>query len=868
MGDLAEYKEELASKPAWKRKLFYWFHVFNFLQPWALKNIDGSQKLNQYGMFKNYFKTSVRSLLKNKAFSGINILGLAMSLSLVVLMMLFLGEIYSFDDFHENRDNIYRVTSTEVRGNRGAVVKQATGSYFIADQLAQEVSGVGEVLVMTNTFTKLDIGTEDKAVPVDCYYAGSTFFNLFSFDLIKGNPNTVLSLPNQVVLTESVAYKLFGDQDPMGQLLTAEMSGYLQNGATAESDLKNGVVSGIVADPPVNSHLRFEALISLKTKERAIIERSLDHQTNPGYNSNLYVYLVLNEGVKPQQVEEAMFNSLKAFNTEREDNPLIHNLQSMSTFITSDTYHSAGPTFAKRKLLIMLALTLIVLLSACFNYTNLSLARALRRSKEVGVRKVIGASRFQVFCQFLVEAIVISSMALIIGIGLFLLIKPFFLSLPNPSARGFEMFELAISFEQVLYFFLLAILVGLLAGILPALFLSKIQTINAFKNSLQSKLPGKISVKNILIVFQFTMSIGLIMCAVLINDQYNYTLSYDLGYDTEDILTVEIQGDYVDVLANEYAKLSEVEAISKSGWVLGVGGDGLTAGMFFSEDRSARTLSLLNQIDDKYIPMHNIEILAGESFYEPLGRDVAAYNILVNEAFLKELGLGAPEEVLGQQVLYNGEKIRIRGVFKDAVSIGLTKKFLEPMVFIQTNSATDYKALNLKIASNDIMGMLTKLEEVYAKHDQIHPFNASYYEDSIAETYKAEKGTYTIISFLAIMAISISTLGLLGMVIFNTETRQKEISIRKVLGAGIGNLAVLLSKNFVLLILLAALIAIPITLEIVERQVLNSFWDRAPISMMETLSGFFIVLLIGLFTIAIQVQKAARANPINSLGSE
>ncbi|MFY0592799.1 ABC transporter permease [Roseivirga sp.] len=868
LGDLAEYDQELKSKPVWKQKLFYWFHVMNFLQPWALKKVEGSQKLNQYGMFKNYFKTSVRSLRKNIAFSGINILGLAMSMSVAVLMILFLGEVYSFDNFHEKRDRIYRVTSTQVQGNRGVTVKQATGSYFIADQLKAEVSGVEEVLVMTNTLTKLDIGTEEKAIPVDCYFADESFFSLFSFELIKGNPSSVLSEPNQVVLTASVAEKLFGDRDPIGQLLTAEMSGYLQNGAVAVSDLKNGVVSGVVADPPLNSHLRFGALISLKTKERTIIEQGLNHKTNPGFVNNLYVYLVLNDAAEADEVENAMSGALASFNTEREDNPLTHNLQAMSSFITSDTYHSAGPTFSKRKLLIMSALTLIILLSACFNYTNLSLARALRRSKEVGVRKVVGASRFQVFIQFIVEAVVISFLALIIGVCLFIFIRPTFLSLPNPSANGFEMFELLISLKHIIYFIFLAIMVGLLAGILPAIFLSKVQAINAFKSSVQARLPRKMSLKSVLIVFQFTLSIGLIMCAVLINDQYRYTLSYDLGYETEDVLTVDIHGDYIDVLANEYSKIPEVEEVSKSGWVLGVGGDGLTVGMIFSEDRSGRALSLLNQVDENYLDMHDIEMLAGETFDAPLGKDALANNILVNEAFLKELNLGVPEESLGKQVLYNGTKVRIKGVFKDAVSIGLTKKFLEPMAFIQTNQSTDYKALNLKVSSTDLVDLLTKMEKVYADQDQTHPFNASFYEDSIAETYKAEKGTYTIISFLAIMAISISTLGLLGMAIFNTETRMKEIGIRKVLGARIKDLLYLLSKNFLLFMILAAFIAIPVTLQIVESQLLNTFWDRAPINFIEILSGFLVVLVVGGLTIGWQIRQAAISNPIDSLRNE
>ena len=868
LGDLAEYREELLAKPKWKRKVFYWFHVFNFLQPWSLKKVEGTQRINQYGMFKNYFKTSFRSIKNNALFSFINIIGLAISMSVGVLMILLFEEVSSFDDFHAKRGNIYRVTSTQIQGNRGVTVKEATGSYFIADQLSTEFSAVASVLVMSNSVVELDLGTKERAVPVSCYYAGDTFFEVFSFKLIQGNPNTALSEPDQVVLTQSAAQKLFGDVDPVGQLITAEMSAYLQNGTIATPDLQKGIVSGVVEDPPINSHLRFEALISLKTLERGILRDGLTHKTNPGYVRNLKVYTVLSEGTNREEIEASMASLLTEFNSERADNPLVHNLQPMADFVTSDTYHSAGPTFSSSKVLVMIGLTAIVLLSACFNYTNLSLARALRRSKEVGVRKVVGATRYQVFSQFIVESVLLSLLSLIVGIGLFILIRPSFLSLPNPSAQGFEMFELSIDGMHLLYFVLFALAVGVIAGALPAFFHSKLKAIRAFKNSSPTKGLGGANLKRVLIIFQFGLSIGLIMCAVLINDQYKYTLDYDLGYQTKDILTVDIQGDYIDLLANEYAKLPEVEDVSKSSWVLGVGGDGLTAGMLFSQDMSARALSLVNHIDENYIPMHGIEMLVGEAFINPLGQESSPSAILVNGAFIKELSLGTPEEALGKQVMYNGVKLRIQGVYKEAVSIGLTKKFLESMVFIQTNRASDYKALNLKINSNDIIATLTKLEKSYALQDPVHPFSAAFYDDKISDTYKSEKGTYSIISFLAIIAISISTLGLLGMAVFTTETRMKEIGVRKVLGARIKDLIYLLSKNFLLLMILAAVIAIPVTLRIVERQILNTFWDRAPINLIEILSGFIVVLVVGGLTIGWQIRQAAMSNPINSLRSE
>ncbi len=868
LGDLAEYKEELSSRPRWQRRALYWFHVLNFLKPWSLKKIEGSQKLNQYGMFKNYFKTSIRSLKNNALFSVINISGLAISMSVGILMIVLIQELSSFDDFHANEDHIFRVTSTQKQGDRGVTVRQATGSYFIADLLSTQVSGVENVLTMTNSSVELDLGTEERAVPINCHYAGESFFDVFSFRMIKGNRKTALSQPGQIVLTATAAKKLFGDRDPIGELITAEMSTYLQNGRLGQSDFENGVISGVVEDPPVNSHLRFEALVSLKTLELSMQQQGLTHKTNPGYVSNLLVYLLLSDDTDPVVIEESMASFLRDFNGQRLDNPLVHNLQAMEDFVTSDDYYSTGPTFARNKVLVMTGLTVIVLLSACFNYTNLSLARALRRTKEVGVRKVVGASRFQVFSQFVVEAIVLSLLAMVVGIFLFVLIRPQFLSLPSPSARGFDMFELSINYSHVFYFILFAIAIGIVAGVLPAAFHSKLKAGKAFRTEGMSRNFSGSRLRKILIVFQFTLSIGLIMCAVLINDQYQYTLDYDLGYETDNILTVDIHGEYADVLANEFATLSEVSDVSKSSWVLGVGGDGLNAGMIFTEGMSNRALSLINYIDETYIPMHQIEMITGTNFTTRLGSGSSPSSIIVNEVLLKELDLGNPQEALGKRLIYNGVNVTIQGVFKEAVSIGLTKKFIESMALIQTNRLSDYKVLNLKVNSRDVVSTLTKLESIYTLQDPIHPFSANFYEDKISESYKYERSNYKVISFLAAIAISISTMGLLGMAVFTTETRMKEIGIRKVLGASAKNLAVLLSKGFFLLMTLAAILAIPATLWIVENQVLNTFWDRAPIDLIEMLSGFLVVLVIGLLTIGWQVRVAATTNPVNSLRSE
>ncbi len=866
-GDMEEvFADLLQQHSITKARRLYNIEVLKILRPVLLRKLSGSQRLNQYGMFRNYFKTSWRSLKNNTLFSAINIAGLAISMSVGILMILFLAELSAIDGFHAKKDQIYRVTSTERRGTQNQIIKNASASYFIGNQSKTQIPGIDEVVILQETRASFDLSAGDKATPIEGFYTGARFFDVFSFKLLQGNPQTALSEPNSMVITQSAAERLFGDTNPMGQLVSAKQDRFLQNGRAAGVDFTEGIITGVIQDPPYNSHLQFEMLISLSTLDRRAIAEERDIQNAPG-NLNYTVYLVLNEQTDPAQIEGAFEGILADHNTGRADNPLIHNLQSMDDFVTSDTYHSTAPSFSKERVYLMLGLTLVVLLSASFNYTNLSLARALRRAKEVGIRKVTGASRLQVFSQFIVEAVLLSVLAMIAGLWLFYLIRPGILNLAPNSLQGYDMFRLQPEIEHILYFVVFAIAVGAIAGFLPALFHSKLRAGVSFQDVGKTRIFSGINLRRILIVFQFSLSIGLIMCAVLINNQYQYTLSYDLGYDTQNVLTVDIEGDYIDLLQTEYASLPEVTESSKSTWVLGVGGDGLNAGMVQPEDRQGRAISLINHIDMAYMTMHELEFLAGSNFPSPLVQN-EGLEVIVNEGLIKQLELGTPEEVIGKTLWCNGRQVRIRGVVEDIVTIGLTKKFLESFVFMQTNQPDQYKSLNLKIQSSDLVSTLNKLEDIYEKYDPVHPFKAAFYDDRITAGYSEHKATQTIISFLAFLAISISTLGLLGMAVFTTETRMKEISIRKVLGAGIGHLMILLSRSFLLLIVIAGLIAIPLTMHIVDTQLLNSFWQRAETGIWETTSGLTLVLLISILTIGWQIRQAAVKNPSDLLRNE
>jgi putative ABC transport system permease protein len=428
------------------------------------------------------------------------------------------------------------------------------------------------------------------------------------------------------------------------------------------------------------------------------------------------------------------------------------------------------------------------------------------------------------------------------------------------------MFLLNIAPIQLTYFLLFAITVGCIAGFFPALLLSKLKASALFNDASKLKLFSGVSVRQTLITCQIALSIGLIMCAVMVYKQYKYALNYDLGYDTENIVNINIQGDYVDLLENEYAKMAEVIETSRSSVILGTR-NGMLADAK-SEDRSDTIMFSCNYIDNNYLDMHGFELLAGTGFLTPLKDGQMQNIIIVNEGFLKALELGSPEEAIGKQIWYFDEvKFEIQGVVKDFLSKSLDAEAPRAFGFLH-GEVDENKILGVKIASNNLSATMEKLERAYKELDPVHSFEATFYDDQIAKIYDDSKSTYTIISFLAFLAISISTLGLLGMAVFTIETRMKEISIRKVLGAGIGNLTLLLSRSLLVMITIAAIIAIPATRYIVDNVILNKFLYRTEIGLLETLSGLVIVLLIGIFTVGWQVRTAAVQNPADLLRNE
>ena len=513
-GDLYEHFERnTANKGERKAKRIYWLDVVKFFRPYTVRKFKIINNLTSFPMFKNYFKTSFRSIARNKLFSLINVIGLAVSMSIGLLMIAFISEVFSFDKFHKDGDRIYRVNNIYQEQNEDPT-PFATTSIIMSDKIKESFPGVESQVLMTRGFGG-DAKLGDKIIPISGLWASEDFNNVFSFEILQGNPQTMLSEPNSIVLTDETAKKLFGDTDPMNQNFTL-----------GEDELYT--VTGIIKKPPFNSHFTFQALGSYityinKNGQGESGQRWFNAWNNMWMN---YVYIKLAPNTNVADVNARLIDLGEQESEKYEHLTITSTLQPLFGMMAGpDLSNNIGPSIGGEVIWVLGALTFVVLLSAGFNYTNLSIARSLKRAKEIGVRKVVGATKGQVFNQFIVEATIISIIASIFAYLLFVVIKPHFLGLDPSIDRSLQ---LLITPQLFLYFFLFALLVGVLAGFFPALFLSKLQAIQALKNTGSTKLFSKVNMRKILIVVQFTLSMAFIISASIAYTQFKYALNFDL----------------------------------------------------------------------------------------------------------------------------------------------------------------------------------------------------------------------------------------------------------------------------------------------------------------------------------------------------
>ncbi len=801
-------------------------------------------------MIKNYFKIAWRNLWKNKVFSAINIVGLAIGMAACIVIMVFVFYEKGFDGIHTK--NIYRLD--EVQKFEGMVAPQnvALSMYPMAPTLKNEFPEVRNVTrVRQNERVNMRVG-ETRIVLPAVYFVDSTFLQIFDFVLLKGNRETVLQKPNSLLLTEESAAKLFGKEDPMGK--TVQRYG---------GDTLSFTVTGILKNIPDNSHMQFDGLFSFSTIYNP---RMLE---NWGGNW-LITYLELAPNTDIAAMEKKFPDYLKRH--MREDNWKFYELflqplkevHANSSNITHDYINYQK--FDKRHVYIFSVIGLIVLVIACINFMNLSTARSAGRAKEVGVRKSIGAKRGQVAFQFLVESILIAMMALILAIGFS------FLILPAASRLSQRELVLPIFSNPLLLLLMLAgtIIVGMIAGLYPAAYLSSFRPVAVLKNAIQSG-SNKGFLRNILVVTQFTGAVFLIIATIFAVKQLRFMQEKDPGFSREQVMVIPLNNTAnrnYETIKQSLLTNTLIKGVTASQQRLG--NNLHQTGVRFHGDTAVRELTSSQVVvDHDYLSLYDIKLVAGKNFSDEPSENASTY--IINESLAKELLKDDPkapvESVLGKMFGFGGmdSSGRIIGVAKDFNFNSLHHKIETLCIFNQKNWG--FGEMSVKINGANAKEAIDYIKNTWTKLVPDIPFDYKFLDEHFEEMYRADNQVSKIVAVLAGLAIIIACLGLFGLASYSAEKRTKEVGIRKVLGAGVFNLAALLSGSFVKLVFISIVIAWAIAWFALNKW-LEDFAYRVEITWWVFAIAGLAAILIALITVSFQAIKAALMNPVNSLRSE
>lgn len=807
-------------------------------------------------MIRNYFLVALRNLRKHKFFSAINIVGLAISMSICLGIIMLVADQISYDRYNVNRDRIFRVT-TKYLNTDGVPTGNdySTSPLPLAPTLKNEFTGVEKAARIRRGFGNGWIEFErDYSIPVAGFFADPEVLDIFQYDLKHGDPATALTEPYSVVLTEKAAEKLFRDGNPVGQIIKVGKLGDYR-------------VTGVIRDHGEKSHIVFEALASFSSlkslEEKGVFEKG--HLEWGNFTSG-WVYLMLNEGGDIASIQSHLDKIAKEHRPHKylgtEDRSYRFSLQNLCAITPGPFINNPiGPFMPRLFVYFFGGLALIVMLTSCFNYTNLSIARSLTRAKEIGVRKVNGASRFHIFFQFLAESIVLSFLALLLSFILLLVVKPFLMNLKFAQILRWD---LEANYFVYGIFFLFSVAVGVFAGFFPSVVLSRFEPIKVLRKAGGIKLFSRLSLRKALLIGQFALSLVFIISVILLYNQLNLFVKADHGFDMSDKYVVKLNSTSLAPLQQELNSHSYIINTSAASHIPATG---MTFGQAFKRDLADTEVTVIDyfNVDENYLDNMSIDLVAGKNFDAAAGESNKRF-LVVNEQAVKKLNFGNPHDAV-DKLIYNADdsaQYQIIGVVKNYNHKVLIQE-VAPM-------ALKYDPDGFSIVQVKYSGppdaAAEVIESAWAKVNPNQKIDYKPFDEEVKGFYKTVfSDLVSIVGVISFMAIAISCLGLLGMATYTTETRRKEISIRKVLGSSDGSLIILLSRSFLILLLIAILIAVPVA------WFLNNLWldliaYKTALSAGVIFSGVGVLLLLGMVTIGSQTLKAAFSNPVTALKND
>lgn len=805
-------------------------------------------------MIKSYFKTAFRNLKRNKSYTFINVIGLTVGIAACLLIFLVIQFETSFDNYHKKKDSIYRVGS--IRNTQDGVHYTSGVSFPVGSGLRIDFPQLKEVAsIFKNDDDRITIETngsaELKKFQADVFFAEPEFFRMFDFAWLAGDAKTALTDPGNVVLTQEIAETYFGDwRSAMGNTIKRN-----------NRDNEVYKVTGILKNVPVNTDFPLGVVCSYSSLKNTTASGNLEDWVSTwGY---AYTFVVLPDNYPVEKFNKELIAFAKKHKPAEyaQDAYIAQPLSDIH--FNNDFGNYRDHTFSRSLIKAISLIGIFLLVIACVNFINLATAQAVNRSKEVGVRKVMGSSRRQLTWQFLSETALITITSLIAAV----LIAGFVLPLLN-KLLSIKM-TLAFLWQPSTIAFLLitSVLVTFLSGLYPAIILSGFNPITALKSKITSKMIGGISLRRGLVVFQFGISHILIIGTIIVVSQMNFFRTASLGVDKSAILVVPIPGDStsrtrIDVLRNDLSKHPGIKNVSFSFSSPANAGNWSSDFRFDNAEKSTNFNAIFRWADTAYFSTYNIRFTAGRPYYP----SDTANEFVVNETLLKKLGVSDPKQAIGKKInLWDGNKIGfIVGVVKDFNALSLK----EPMAPVILGNWKDvYQVVNIKIAPGQDKSTLSYIESLWNKAFPAAVYQSQFFDETIEDFYMQENRLSQLYTIFAIIAIFISCLGLYGLISFMAVQRTKEVGVRKVLGATAGNIVYLLSKEFTLLILIAFVIAGPIAYLLMNKW-LQNYTYRVEIG-----ATVFIIAIIGSMIIAWitaghRAIKAAVANPVKSLRTE
>ena len=808
-------------------------------------------------MFKNFLKSLYRNIVRNKFYSILNIIGLSVGIATALVILLYVQDELSYDKYNSKYDRIYRLEGKFVVNNKPdqfAVVPNPMGPAFKLE--FPEVEDFVRFDAIGNTLVR---NGENAYYEDNFMLADSSVFNIFSYKLLQGDPEKCLANPNSIVITKKIAKKYFGDENPMGKLLTIAGGHSLK-------------VTGVMEDLPDNTHLKFDALISIATaaKDKGVDDYN-SMKSSRFWRIGLYTYILLKENTSIEAVYDKFPAFYDKYMKELGDKYNLH-FELMTTPL-AQTHFRKGlggerPSGNKVYLLIFSAVAAFILLIAAINYMNMATARSAGRAKEVGIRKVSGAYKSQLVTQFLSESVILSIIALIIAFLLVWIVLPDFNNLADKSI-SINILKNPLIYLEI---FVVTIFIGLFSGSYPAFFLSSFQPVKVLKGSAGKGGKKGGTLRKILVVLQFVIAIFMIIGTLVVSQQIGFLRNKDLGFDKNNLVVMEIQDSAfkskVKLFKDELLQNPNITAVTNS---TGVPGqiNWIQLLKVEQENKMENITVILAQTDYDFVKTMGLKIVKGRDFDKNMGTD-AEEAVIINETAAKKFGWD--DDALGKKIHFGfnrdgtgGRMLKVIGVVKDFHFKSLHNK-IEPIIFFLNDKPGYF--LTCRISPDNQKETIAYIEDKWNEFNSKSPFSYNFLSNSMDKMYQADMKIGTIIRITAILIIFIALLGLLGLSSFVAEQRTKEIGIRKVLGASVGNILIMLYKEFALLIFIAFIIAVPIAWWRLDIWLNMNFIYHISLSWLSFLLAGIIAFIVGMLSISYYIVKAATNDPVVSIKYE